>query len=172
MMLLAGKSGTGKDFIVETFNLKKVISHTTRLPRENEVDGIDKYFHKKLTNIELKKIKKDSIAYTYFNGNHYWATKEDLISKDVYIIDVNGIVDLYNRLCGYKNIRLVDVGDNSSIDNLFYSQFKIVYLTCAWWKRMYRLIKRDGWKKGIKRFFHDIEAFKDIKKFRYKEVRL
>jgi guanylate kinase len=166
MILLVAKSGVGKDYLIKSFNLKCVVSHTTRSPRPGEKKGIDKHFHKDFLN-------EDCIAYTYFNGNHYWATSSDLIGKDVYVIDVNGIIDLYKRVTGYNyNTGKIDLGDLSNIDSLFYQQFKIVYLTCAWWKRMYRLVKRDGWRKGLKRFFHDIKAFRDIKKFNYREVRL
>ena len=31
------------------------------------------------------------VAYTYYNGNHYWATQNDVLTHDLYIIDVPGI---------------------------------------------------------------------------------
>lgn len=150
MILLCGKSGTGKDYLVKTFNLKPVVSHTTRKPRENETNGISKWFHDSYSSN-----KKNQIAYTYFNFHHYWATTDDLYLKDVYIIDANGIAFMKNKY-GKK----------------FDKNFTIVYLSCAWYKRLYRLIKRDGLKQGLKRFINDITAFKDIKKFSYTEVRM
>ena len=40
LLLLIGKSGSGKDFISQLFNSSNVISHTTREPREGEVNGV------------------------------------------------------------------------------------------------------------------------------------
>ena len=140
MILLVGKSGSGKDYLVKTLQLRPVISHTTRPMRINEINGVDKWFHK-----GIPKRLKNVIAETTFNGYQYWATTHDLLDKDVYIIDLAGIQCFHY-----------------AYDQQFWINFDIVYVDCPGYKRLYRLIKRDGWINGIKRFVHDIKAFKDI----------
>lgn len=139
MILLVGKSGSGKSTLVKKLNLKEVVSHTTRSPREGEIDGVDKWFHSSIPK-DLK--KKDIIAQTWFNNHYYWATKKDLKGKDVYVIDWCGVLFLEEV---YKD--------------KFYDTFKVVYVECNNIKLLYRLIKRDGFKKGVNRFLHDRRAF-------------
>jgi len=150
MILVVGKSGTGKDYLCKEFGLKIVVSHTTRTMRSGEKNGESKWFHKKY------KKDKNEIAYTFFNGHHYWATRFDLIDKDAYIIDVDGVKKLQECF---------------GILSFHQGDFTVVYITCAWYKRLYRLIKRDGAIKGIKRFIHDIGKFKGIENFKYTEIK-
>jgi guanylate kinase len=148
MILLVAKSGSGKDYITKAFNLKMVVSNTTRPPREGEVDGVDKNFYN--FNLVPDDIK---IAKTYINGYDYWVTKRDLEGKDCFIVDMNGVIcikEIYHFL--------------------FYDKFQVIYLHCAWYKRLYRLIKRDGLVKAIKRFVHDIKAFEDIEKVKHVRI--
>ncbi|MDK1715975.1 guanylate kinase [Dellaglioa algida] len=48
IFVITGAPGTGKttirDYLTEHFNAKKVITHTTRQPRDNEKNGRDYYF--------------------------------------------------------------------------------------------------------------------------------
>ena len=148
IILIVGASGVGKDYIAKAFNFNMVISHTTRPMRKDDVNGETKWFHKNYTAREY------SIAYTLFDGNHYWVTHMDLIGKEAYIIDMNGVKCLSENYGKY-----------------FDSVFSIVYISCAWYKRLYRLIKRDGIRKGVKRFIHDIGKFSDINNFDHTEIR-
>ena len=61
MVILSSPSGAGKTTISKKNqqkyqNFKISVSHTTRKPRSNEVEGIDYYFHlmKKILKIKLK----------------------------------------------------------------------------------------------------------------------
>lgn len=155
IILLIGKSGSGKNYLVSALNLKNVISHTTRSIRKNEINGQDKYFHN-IKEVNLEEIKNKSIAYTFYNNNHYWAEEADLKDKNVYIIDVKGIDYLIN----YYGC------------DVFYNKFKIVYLNCSWIKRLIRLIIRDNFIKGIKRFIYDLNSFNGLKKFDYIELKV
>ena len=52
IMILVGPSGAGKTTIAsklltKNYGLKKVITCTSRAPRDNEVDGVDYYFKTK-----------------------------------------------------------------------------------------------------------------------------
>lgn len=149
LTLIVGASGVGKDWIAKAFNLNMVISHTTRPMRKGDVNGETKWFHKNYS------FETPIIAHTFFDGHHYWVTDYDLIGKEAYIIDVPGVQCLCNAYGKY-----------------FDDMFSIVYISCAWYKRLYRLIKRDGIKKGVKRFVHDIGKFSGIKDFDYTEIRV
>ena len=54
--ILIGKSGSGKDYIqkylVEKYNLSRIVTHTTRPPRNGEQGGVDYYF---VTDSEFEK---------------------------------------------------------------------------------------------------------------------
>lgn len=143
LILLFGKSGSGKNFFVNTFNLKPVVSHTTRPIRKNEVDGVDKYFEKKIHG-NTKKI----VAYNERGIYKYWATEQDLESKDVYVIDLPGIemlLTMPNMVEKYN--------------------FKIIYIDCSLLKRISNM-----WNRGesittiAKRLFIDHKQFKNWRK--------
>lgn len=90
-ILLVGKSGSGKntvqDYLVNKYGLKPLVSYTTRDKRYPEEDT-----HIFITNKDfLSKQNDDFIAYTFYNGNHYFATKEQFKESDVYIIDKKGV---------------------------------------------------------------------------------
>lgn len=91
-ILLVGESGSGKDtvkdFLVNKYNLKPLLSYTTRPKRFKEENthtfiDLDEYYH--------CKSKNNIIAETYYNENYYFATEEQLLESDVYVIDFDGI---------------------------------------------------------------------------------
>lgn len=82
LIVLSGKTASGKDAIksqlLEKFpNLKKVITTTSRTPREGEQDGVDYHF---LTRDEFeKKIESGDFAeYVEYGGNLYGTYKTEL----------------------------------------------------------------------------------------------
>ena len=87
--LIVGNSGSGKTTIAEElqkrYGLKAIESYTTRSPRYDGETG-----HAFVTINDLPP-KEEMVAYTYYNGNHYWATQNDVLTHDLYIIDVPGI---------------------------------------------------------------------------------
>lgn len=95
-ILLVGKSGSGKntvqDYLVNKYGLKPLVSYTTRDKRYPEEDT-----HIFITMQDfLNKQHDDFIAYTFYNGNHYFATKEQFEESDVYIIDTLGVKYIRN----------------------------------------------------------------------------
>ena len=90
-VLLVGKSGSGKntvqDYLVKKYGLKPLLSYTTRdrrFPEENT--------HMFITLQEYEGFKQtDFISYTFYNGNHYFATKKQFEEADIYIIDLDGV---------------------------------------------------------------------------------
>lgn len=91
-ILLVGKSGSGKntvqDYLVSKYGLKPLVSYTTRAKRYPEEDT-----HIFITEKEYEEIKQEEklIAYTFYNGNHYFATEKQFRESDIYIIDIEGI---------------------------------------------------------------------------------
>lgn len=141
IILLCAKSASGKDYIAKALNLNLVISHTTRAPRKGEFQHIHKHFHNHYEDLG------DTIAYTKRGKYEYWIREKDLDYGDVYIIDLPGIKHLLNwKQDKYK--------------------FKIVYIKCNLFKRIWRLLKREkSIFEVISRLWIDYKDFKDIKKY-------
>jgi guanylate kinase len=91
-VLLVGKSGSGKDtvqdYLVSKYGLKPLLSYTTRKKRFSEENT-----HTFITVQEYEDLKRheEIIAYTFYNGNHYFATKKQFEEADIYIIDLDGV---------------------------------------------------------------------------------
>ena len=84
MVILSSPSGAGKTTISKKIqqkyqNFKISVSHTTRKPRSNEIEGIDYYFIKE--NDFKKKIKNNEFyEYAKIFGNYYGTSKESVIN--------------------------------------------------------------------------------------------
>ena len=85
MIILSSPSGAGKTTLTRLLseknkNLEISISHTTRVPRENEIDGRDYFFTNKE---EFKKlIKKNSFfEYATVFNNYYGTSKKTATDK-------------------------------------------------------------------------------------------
>lgn len=79
--VLSGPSGIGKDTVLshlaKDFPINKVVTATTRSPRENETDGVDYDF---LTKEDFQqKIREDYfLEYAEFSGNFYGTPKKNV----------------------------------------------------------------------------------------------
>lgn len=82
MLLICGPAGSGKttlcDRLLNEFeNLSRIITATTRQPREDEVDGKDYYFFSKSDFLE--KMKEDAFyEYALVHGRHYGTLKSEV----------------------------------------------------------------------------------------------
>ena len=92
MLILSSPSGAGKTTITKKIqqkyqNFKISVSHTTRKPRSNEVDGVDYYF---TSNEEFKKLIKDNKFYEYAKifDNYYGTSKQAIEEQLAAGIDV------------------------------------------------------------------------------------
>lgn len=95
MYIIMGRTASGKDHFAELLKqqgLTGVKSHTTRPKRFEEEDT-----HMFISKDEADKIT-DRVAYTKIGDYEYFATKNDVMGKDFYIIDPIGLISLANNL--------------------------------------------------------------------------
>ena len=115
MVILSSPSGAGKTTISKKIqqkyqNFKISVSHTTRKPRENEVEGIDYYF---INENDFKNKIKNNKFYEYAKifGNYYGTSKESVLNllknkNDVlFDIDWQGT----QQLSKFKNLNLIKI---------------------------------------------------------------
>ena len=155
MIILSSPSGVGKTTLTKKIqqkyqSFKISVSHTTRKPRQNEIDGVDYYFIK---NEEFKKLINEEKFYEYAKifENYYGTLKktvdEDIITNDIiFDIDWQGT----KQLSKFKNLKLI----------------KIYLITENKEELKKRLIKRnqnsdEEIKKRFKSFDEDIKHWND-----------
>lgn len=146
IILLMGKSGSGKSSIAalcETYGMKSLRSYATRPCREDEADAGTHIF---VTDEEFDKLT-DFVAYTEFNGYRYAAIEQQVEESDIYVIDVNGAREFYNRYVGNKRPICIYIDVDAS-------------------ERFYRMTSRgDSIENAINRIEHDAVAFAGYKDF-------
>jgi len=82
MVILSSPSGAGKTTITKKIqqkyqNFKISVSHTTRKPRPNEVEGVDYFFVSK-EEFEKKKEKNEFYEYAKIFDNYYGTSKKSV----------------------------------------------------------------------------------------------
>jgi guanylate kinase len=114
MVILSSPSGVGKTTLTKKIqqkyqSFKISVSHTTRLPRSNEIDGVDYHFvsHKK-----FEKLIKENKFYEYAKifENYYGTLKKNvddsIINSDIiFDIDWQGT----KQLSMFKNLKLIKI---------------------------------------------------------------
>ena len=95
LFLFVGKSSSGKTTIAnileQKHGFKQVNSYTTRPQRYDGEIG-----HMFVTENEFKSLG-DMIAYTFYNGNHYGTTQEQLDQCSIYVVDIPGVEALLQK---------------------------------------------------------------------------
>jgi guanylate kinase len=114
MVILSSPSGVGKTTLTKKIqqkyqSFKLSVSHTTRLPRSNEVDGVDYYF---VSNKNFEDLIKNNSFYEYAKifGNYYGTLKktidETILKNDIiFDIDWQGT----KQLSKFKNLNLIKI---------------------------------------------------------------
>ena len=114
MVILSSPSGVGKTTLTKKIqqkyqSFKISVSHTTRPPRSNEVDGIDYHF---VTTERFKKLIKEKKFYEYAKifGNYYGTLKQEVdnIFKTndlIFDIDWQGT----KQLSKFNNLNLIKI---------------------------------------------------------------
>ena len=100
LFLFVGKSASGKTTIANMLTSKygyvQVESYCTRKPRFDGERG-----HMFVTEDEFNNLG-ELVAYTFYSGNHYGTTLEQIGKSDVYVVDVPGVETLLQK---YKTNR-------------------------------------------------------------------
>ncbi len=114
MVVLSSPSGAGKTTITkkiqQKFNSFKIsVSHTTRKPRSNEVDGVDYNF---VSNDKFEQLIKEKKFYEHAKifDNYYGTLKQsvdDLIKTNDIIFDIDW--QGTKQLSNFKNLDLIKI---------------------------------------------------------------
>lgn len=94
MLILVGPSASGKteiaNILIKKYNMKRVVTYTTRPIRVNEVDKVSYNFISVDEFISLRD-KDEFVETTYYNGNYYGTRKKDISFEKIVILDPNGL---------------------------------------------------------------------------------
>ena len=114
MVVLSSPSGAGKTTITKKIqqkyhSFKISVSHTTRKPRPNEVDGVDYNF---ISQEEFKKLIKEGKFYEHAKifDNYYGTLKtsvDELFKKNDIIFDIDW--QGTQQLSKFKNLNLIKI---------------------------------------------------------------
>jgi guanylate kinase len=91
-IILVGKGGSGKDHLRKMLmerGFRYCVSHTTRPPREEEIDGVDYHFIEKIK--DLQKYKDFFYEYVIFNNWLYGTSNEEFYKSNLFIMTPSGI---------------------------------------------------------------------------------
>ena len=114
LVILSSPSGVGKTTLTKKIqqkynNFKISVSHTTRLPRSNEVNGVDYYF---VSELEFKKLIDKNSFYEYAKiYENYYGTLKDNVDKTLNQNDIIFDIDWQGtkQLSKFKNLKLIKI---------------------------------------------------------------
>ena len=114
MVILSSPSGVGKTTLTKKFqqkhqSFKISVSHTTRLPRSNEVDGVDYFF---VTREIFEKFIKQKKFYEYAKiFENYYGTLKSNVDKTILHNDILFDIDWQGtkQLSKFKNLNLIKI---------------------------------------------------------------
>ncbi len=114
MVILSSPSGAGKTTITKKIqqkyhSFKISVSHTTRKPRPNEVDGVDYYF---VTHEKFKQLIDEGKFYEYAKiFDNYYGTLKETVDKMIKKNDIIFDIDWQGtqQLSKFKNLNLIKI---------------------------------------------------------------
>jgi len=152
MILLVGKSATGKDTIRQQLNslgIPSVVTYTTRPRRDGEIDGVTYHFVDKsqFRRLNLQGAFIETTSYNVATGEtwYYGSAYKDLKDNSVMIVNPDGLKVIKSKL-GNEAVTFLITAKNDVIKD--------------------RQIKRgDNAKEAARRLEADNRDFKDIEEY-------
>ena len=105
MLVIIGPSASGKTQVVnkliEKYNMKKMVTYTTRPMRPLEVNGVDYYF---ISKSEFRRLKEQGFfaETAVYNGWYYGTAKQDCTNDKIAVLTPHGMRQL-------KKIKDIDI---------------------------------------------------------------
>ena len=114
LLILSSPSGAGKTTLTKKIqqkyqNFKISVSHTTRSPRDNEVEGVDYHF---VSEEKFKDLIKNKKFYEYAKiFENYYGTLKENVDKTIKNFDILFDIDWQGtkQLSKFKNLNLVKI---------------------------------------------------------------
>ena len=114
MVILSSPSGVGKTTLTKKIqqkykNFKISVSHTTRTPRSNEVDGVDYHF---VSKEKFKELISNGKFYEYANiFENYYGTLKSIVDETIRENDILFDIDWQGtkQLSKFKNLNLIKI---------------------------------------------------------------
>ncbi len=135
VIIITGPSGSGKTsiarYLLQRYHIPKVITHTTRPPRQGEINGRDYYFEEEKDWSKVHFIEQVKYS-NYYYGSSYkglqqaWkkSKKYFYISKGLIslIVDTNGAITYKNLLKKRAIIWFVTITNTKSLKNRLFKR--------------------------------------------------
>jgi len=114
LVILSSPSGVGKTTLTKKIqqkyqSFKISVSHTTRLPRSNEVDGVDYHF---ISNKTFEEMIREKKFYEYAKiFENYYGTLKESVDKTIKHNDILFDIDWQGtkQLSKFKNLKLIKI---------------------------------------------------------------
>lgn len=169
MIVLVGESASGKSsiekYLVDNYGYNKIVSYTTRPPREGEVDGVDYHF---VTIEQFKSLKEQNFfaEMATYRDWYYGVAKEDCTDDKVAVLTPHGLRQVLkikgiNVVSFYINVprrdRLISIlrrGDN--IEEAYRRSLSDVGQFDGIEDEVNYVIDNEGYKKSIKEMANEV----------------
>ncbi len=145
MIVIVGESACGKSsvakYLMEHYGYKRIVTYTTRQPREGEQDGVD-YFYINQQHFKTLEDQGFFAETATYNGWSYGSAKEDYKDDCVIVLTPRGL----------RSIK------RSGIDNIF-----AVYIDVPRRDRLIKCLERgDNIEEAYRRSLSDVGQFDGI----------
>jgi guanylate kinase len=108
LIVILGESASGKstvqNILCKSYGYERLITYTTRNPREGEVDGVDYHFVSDDTFEEMYR-NNEFCETTEYNGWHYATAKDDCTNNKVAVLTPHGL----RQIRRFRELKLLSI---------------------------------------------------------------